>query len=493
LGAIVRQRGWAALVAATVAVAGLVGCATDSAVESRSAGPSPEASTERVRVLYRVDLQFDGKPASPWERIQPLPFGNNVRLYLANIDAHEPVRAIAHHEPLPGAAGDQGWASLALKPGTYFVLVLPPGASQDPPVVSYHAATARFGRLVNYKWQLGRGGVWDGTANIHVLRGAAPDDFMPITGFLLRVPDKQPLVYAGTLRIACTVRGVLGDLIRECSDTSVSDESAAARLAARALGAQEPDLHRSLLSGYGRPTTPLDVGGSGLELLAVPPLKDETGIDFSIPAAAPPFVVGGSSPAILVFNLLSIAGHSVGVAASQEEARALAGTWRPCVERLARETRSLDLMALVSGASESALAPLRASAAARTAAPAVSGSGEPRIEHALAISASPRQLRLRECLTRNTFCLELAMRVTFTNLQPRRDVFDAELVYTNAWPPSDLRQTSYRLYQLPVDARSQCRTLETWCGEGGSDLLRTEAAAGINAILRAAVERSTGR
>jgi len=124
----------------------------------------------------------------------------------------------------------------------------------------------------------------DAIAQVHVLRGAAPADFVPIGGFLLHVPEGRQIVYAGTLRISCTSRGLLGDLIRECSDTSVSDETAAARSVLGALRAKDADVHASLLSRYGYPTAPLDVGGIGLELLAISPLKERVDVDFSAPA-----------------------------------------------------------------------------------------------------------------------------------------------------------------------------------------------------------------
>lgn len=489
----IRWCGLTRAAAAILSVAALVGCAMQSTAEPQPAKPPPKAGPEKVSVLYRVDLRIDGKQVSPWARRQAIPFRNNVRIYVANFDRHEPVRLISHPEPISGALGEGGWATLALEPGSYFFLVLPPGTSQARPAVAFHAATARFGRLLNTA-EPGHGGVWDATAQIHVLRGAAPSDFEPIAGFLLRVPEKRRLVYAGTLRITCREeRRHFDYLIGVCSDIGVSDETAAAQAAAGALDVGAANLQVSLLSRYGSPTAPLDVTGTVLEIVAVPPLKDESRIDFTPPAEGPPFVVGGSSPALNVLNLLSVLGHSSAVAASQMEAQAQAEKWRPCAERLARETRSIDFMALVSRASASALAPLRARTSSGTAVPRASASGEPRVDYILSITASPRQLRLRQCVSRTTFCLELAMRIEITDMALRREIFDAELVYTNAWPPSNMQETSYRLYQIPAGAPSECRTLESWCGGAGAEMLRQEVATAIRAIVRTAVQRAAAR
>jgi hypothetical protein len=155
--------------------------------------------------------------------------------------------------------------------------------------------------------------------------------------------------------------------------------------------------------------------------------------------------------------------------------------------------QSLDLMELVTKAHQSALAPLRTGGTGKPAAPRQSPSGEPLFDYALAVVAHPHQLRLRECVAHGEFCFELAMRVQMSDLGAKRVLFDAELVYANAWPHSDFRQTSYRLYQVPTRALSGCRTLETWCGEGGAELLRKEAAAAVDAIMGAAVQRAAPR
>jgi len=475
-----------AILTALLAPLALSGCATDTGGATRSAEARPEAVLKQARVLYRMDIHIGDKRASPESF-----WGNGVRLYLANLDKQEPVRRVSNLGQLPGATGEDGWASMMLEPGTYFFLVVPPGAEQNPPAVAFHTVTARFGRLRTYKLEPARGGVADpGSATI-AFHGAVPNDFEPIAGFLLQVPEGWPLVYAGTLRIRCTTgRGVFGDLIGECSDTGVSDETTAAQSVAGTLGAGESELRASLLSRYGRAMAPLDVRGTGLEAVAVPPPKDTTGIDFSPHAVGPPLIVMGSHPAIGIFNLLSLAGQQAGIAASQSEAQAQAEKWRPCMERLAAEVHSLNLIALVTSANASALAPLRSAAPGQPRPSDPSGAGAPRYDYVLGVAAQPHQLRLRECVKRSTFCLELAMRVQLSDLVAKRKIFDAELVYSNAWPPSDFQRTSYRLYQIPTRARSECRVLETWCSDGSVELLRKEAAAGVDAIMRTVVERA---
>jgi len=204
-------------------------------------------------------------------------------------------------------------------------------------------------------------------------------------------------------------------------------------------------------------------------------------------------IVGAPGAAILAFNLLSIASHSASVSASKQEAETKAVQWRSCVDRLAQETRSLDFMAFASDAIATALAPLRAVAPRTKVPPDTWASEEPRIDYMLGIRVDLQQLRLRECTAHDTLCLDFAIRVRFADLRTREDVFDAELVYANAWPPSDMMQTSHRLYQIPAGALAECRPIETWCGEGGVELLKKDIASGVGAIMGMAVRRAARR
>jgi hypothetical protein len=459
--------------------------ADSNAVAPMAASPS-KPTVNAASVLLRIDLQVGEKhvpPRSFWS--------NSLRLYLADIDQQEAVHRVRPLEPLPGAAGTQGWISLALAPGTYFLLIVPPGMEQGPPAAAYHLAGARFGRLRTSESRPSPGAVWDFALEGFVYRGAAPPDFEPIEGFLLRVPAEQAIVYAGSLRVACTSGGGLfGNRINECSDTSVADETPAAQSAAKALHGGQGSMHVSLVSRYGHPMAPLDIRGSGLEVIAVAPLPDGGGVDFALGTGQTTPLLIGPHPGVVVFNLLSLVGREAASAAARSEAQRQMKAWGPCIDGLAQGVRSLDLMALVSSAKSTALAPLRSSAPGP---PMPSDAGmvaAPRFDYGLGLNATPHYLRLRECSPRGAFCLELAMRIHLRDIAAQRDIFDAVVVYSAVWPPADAQQAPYLIAAV---ARAECKTLETWCGPDGLELLRRDAAAGVDAIVSTAVERAARR
>jgi hypothetical protein len=441
------------------------------------------AATIPATVLLRIDLQVADK------HVPPSQFSDNgPRLYLANIDRRQEPQRIRPLEQLPGTAGSAGWIRMALEPGTYFLLVVPPGMEQNPPATAYHAPSARFGRITGP----GRpGGAWDSNLGGYVFGAAAPTGFLPLSGFLLRVPDRASALYVGTFRVICTSgRGLFGNLIDVCSDISVSNEEQEAVLAARMLQVAPESVQVSLVSRYGSAMAPLDIRGPGLELVAVGLLAEPATMELAKQPDGPaPFVIG-SDPAIAVFNLLVLAAREAGHASARLEAQQRAEKWRPCIDRITGAARELDVMTMVQAASTVALAPLRALAPGAEKESAGQEPAQSGMNYVLMIAVSPRYVSLRECPGEGEFCLELAMRVLLRDGAAGRDVFDGVLAYSAArWPAS----TREGWYLLPAQTRGRCRPIEAWCGEGGAELLRTDAAAAVGAIVDDAVHRAARR
>jgi hypothetical protein len=235
---------------------------------------------------------------------------------------------------------------------------------------------------------------------------------------------------------------------------------------------------------------PLDIRGSGLELVSVAPLTDGGGVDFAREAGQTSPLLIGPQPGVAVFNLLALIGRESASAAARSEAQRQAQAWRSCIDRLTEHVRSLDLMALVSSASAAALAPLRAAAPGPLAPSIAVATSAPHFDYSLGVHATPHYLRLRECSSRGAFCLELAMRIQLRDAAARRDIYDAALVYSAVWPPTDAQQAPYLIAAM---AHAECRTLETWCGPEGLELLRKDTAAGIDTIVGTAVGRAARR
>jgi len=144
---------------------------------------------------------------------------------------------------------------MLLPPGTYYLLVLPPGMEQNPPAVTFHVPSARFGRLAQYKFEPGRGGFWSPDIMGYIFAGTPPQDFHEIPGFWFQVPEGKPVVYIGSLSTACAGgRGLVGSLIDSCSDYDLTlDQKAARSVAAAALpGAETVEIDSMALYGKAR-------------------------------------------------------------------------------------------------------------------------------------------------------------------------------------------------------------------------------------------------
>jgi hypothetical protein len=480
---------WRALAGVTAAVGVICLSASAAGAQPDGAGTAqrePSTAVNATMVLLRIDIQIADK------HVPPSQFSDNgPQVYLANIDRRQEPQRIRRLEQLPGAAGSAGWIQMALEPGTYFLLVVPPGMEQNPPATAYHAPSARFGRMTGPTTGSRLGGRWDGNLGGYVFSAAAPSAFLPLSGFLLRVPARASAVYVGTLRVICTSgRGLFGNLIDVCSDISVSNEEQEAALAARTLQAAPERLQVSLVSRYGSPMAPLDLRGSGLELVAVGFLAEPATMELAKRPDGPVLFVVGSDPAIAAFNVLMFVAREAGRASARMEAQQREEKWRPCIDRIGGAARELDVMKMVEAARTVAFAPLRAPAPGADEESASREPAQSQLNYALMIAVSPRYITLRECASEGEFCLELAMRVLLRDSAAERDVFDGVLAYSAArWPVS----TREAWYLLPAQTRGRCRPIEAWCGEGGAELLRTEAAAAVGAIVDDAVRRSVRR
>ena len=178
-------------------------------------------------VLMQVNAMVDGRAVSP---IGMDYFGPSVRLWLANLGERGAPNPIVAQQAPSEAAATQGWHYMLLPPGTYYMLALPPGVLPNPSPLAFHAPSAKFARLTGFAYTRTDRGAYSNDLASTVIAGERPDDFRELPGFWFQVPAHEPIVYVGTLALACTAgRGVLGDLIDSCSDFAITVDSRAAR------------------------------------------------------------------------------------------------------------------------------------------------------------------------------------------------------------------------------------------------------------------------
>lgn len=103
-------------------------------VSGVSAQPLPTADLDRVKagqlaaVMFQIKTSINGKVVSPRDTGDS---NRSTRLYLANLSERNPPQLISANFPSKAAAAE-GWRQLLLPPGTYYLLVLPPGVEQNP-------------------------------------------------------------------------------------------------------------------------------------------------------------------------------------------------------------------------------------------------------------------------------------------------------------------------------------------------------------------------
>lgn len=452
------------------------GCGTTRVVQKPSEAVIRDVKEGKAAiVLLQIRSTIDGK-------FDPAAAGHhNIRLYIANVDKRQsPKRLITLKAPSEASAAD-GWFYLALAPGTYYLLILPPGMEQNPPATVFHATSARYGRLTQYRFQPGRGGYWSPNLSGFILPGARPADFREIPGYWFVIPPKRPVIYLGSIAVnCCTGKGLFGDLIDTCSDFSlsrVSDE------AARVAGSAFPNngsIHESVLVPLGRPAKLarplLDMP---IALSVVPPGSFMPAEFAAPPATLTGLMIHGVNQEIAVYNLLALAVGGISQSIARSEARRRSLEVQPCVEKLSKQLQALDTAGLFSRAIASALQSggvrLQDKVQERPVPPATST-----LPYSL-VAATERVL-LRECENTTGLCLELGMRLRVCEPTSGDVVYESILLYSSDFLPLEPSQHGPHIYECLVERKSPCVPLDSWCGDAGAATLQERLKAGATAI-----------
>jgi hypothetical protein len=425
---------------------------------------------EAAVVLLRVIETIDGKRVAATRSADT----NRIpRFFLASLDALDAPKKARLGAPTPTAA-KEGWQHLVLSPGTYFLLLLPPGVEQNPPAVVYSVEHGRYGRLADYAFKPGRGGLWSADLGAYVFRKETPADFQPLAGFWFEVPRDRDVVYVGSLSVTCKAgRGLFGSLIDSCGDFELTAESAAAEaLAASALPGLSFDTR--LLTPYGS----LRPAGHLHDARALPvaaPAAPAVGAALTGARLTSMPVLHGVAPAIHLYNLLVVGGTCSSSLGSATCPRAVRARSLP--------DRSGALVGLDIGqAFGSALSAAWNSNAGAAGSPLPMPAVAPERSAAQRWSAGLPFLRLREVGPPDSLALELALAVRLENLDSHRlDAFSL-LVSGPERPAQDPHAPASPLYLRFVPERATPRPLDAWCGQDGTALLSTDIATALQNI-----------
>jgi hypothetical protein len=433
-------------------------------------------SGQLAAVLLQIKINIDGKSVSPTDAGDP---NNSPRIYLASLgDPKGPKRVLAASPSETAAV--EGWLHMLLPPGTYYLLVLPPGMEQNPPAVAFHIPSARFGRLSQYKFEPGRGGFWSPELMGFVFTGTPPQGFHEIPGFWFQVPEGKPIVYIGSLSTACTGgRGLFGSLIDSCSDYDLTlDQKAAMSVAAVALpGAETVEIDPMTL--YGKARDALHLRDRGAITVAISASKTLDAV-YTGALMAPWGTIHGTGRAVSVYNLLAIIGEASTRAGAQQQAEQRALEAQSCMKRLSEALQAMEYAAPFSSAlTESALSHgtvLDLDGKSTSSKTGQSGRAPLRLRISIPI------LQMRDSAEAQYLSLELGLHVRLETVDTGRAVYDGFLLYAEGFPAQNPLAQRSRLYERLVPERAQPRLMSQWCGANGETLLREEVGKGMKHI-----------
>jgi hypothetical protein len=426
-------------------------------------GPPASAVMDRIRnheaalVLFQFSAVVDGKQTAG---IRGGDSNRQLRFYIARLDDLDAPKQVTPAAPSE-AAGNDGWRYLVLSPGTYYLLVLPPGVEQNPPAVAYDAGSGRYGRLTHYEFKPGRGGFFSPELGVFVFRKSRPADFQELQGFWFQVPGDVQLVYLGSAAVTCKGgRGLFGSLIDNCSDYEFTLDEQAGRDAATSLLPGFDVAPRALVP-YGKPRAGVSVPQvSALALTSR--ASSELATAFTGAELTPSPAIFGTDKVFALFNLLSTSGRVLGRAAEERRAEQRAADIQPCIDRLAETVAGAPLAAKF------------ASVLAAGSSPGVAGQDA---SHRLVVSLPI--LRLRQSGQPQDLALELGMEVRLEDVASGRLDYYSLLLYGPDLPNQNPHARLSPLYTRIVPERAPTHLTAEWCGDGGPALLEGEIAAGL--------------
>jgi hypothetical protein len=448
-----------ALILSVIALTSLAGC---SIVRQ----PSPEEyesvrQNKKAIVLFRLTGSLDSKEVHLLLESTVGSYPNETLLSfgVANLDAGETIKTLpvgitfapgvssyVYFSPSSDIAKN-GWGAFLLEPGTYYLSItsIPKGVIE------------------------------------------------PVPEFRFIVPPNVPLVYIGSLHVACTTAEEAGWFggrkfyYGSClSDAAAANEDDVAKQVAQASFREfGPPLSVIMQRYMSAPLPPGTLSQAAPVGLLVPSGKIEVGSPEWMKRAML-LGVGAPSAAIVVLT----GGYGAGFAVLWAPVGAILGylggkwsesSWEPCRQALQKSLTKFEPMVALATKFKAAL----------------ESAGVPTIEittgtnagaEALAtdvksiLNAQITRVVLRLCSP--TLCLDVATHATLFDVATQTYVYDRVFVYSAA----QLELQPYELFVRSSTTPASSRTLEEYCEEGGGELLQADLSNALDATVKRVVQ-----
>jgi hypothetical protein len=401
------------------------------------------ADGEKALVIIRLSADLSGKPMASalnyWD--------GGFRLEIAEMDTGEIPSSIIPVAPSP-QAGKEGWAYFILKPGSYYLYVIPPGSFQSTsPDTAYHPGTY-------YRW--------------------VKKEKIPIPAYWFRIPKGKPAIYLGSLSVSCKKGGLFGQLCQEPSGIRITDESELARMMASTHFAVSETVCPEPLLDYGKADVHSLMGGVDRLGIYVPAVDEiitpkwrtralyqALGWGASILAFEGGYPPGGVTAFYVLFYVPPAT--LFGLIKGESDVY----HWEPCSRSLYEEVKKNEPSVIL----KKTLAELLP----RYGIPHVveiteienaSKGGLPANGLNLLLEARIMRMELAECKKGGLFSIDTSIRFILKDASDNKVLLDRTFLYAGNY--------SDKAYELWLPTHSACREIEEYCGEEGIKSLNLE-------------------
>ena len=437
----------------------------------RQVSPDEQEAVQQNKkaiVLYRLTGSLDSKEVHLLLENFVADHSNKILLTfgLANLDAAEPMKSFSpversdlHFSPSPEAA-KSGWGAFMLAPGTYYLRITSEAEDRQ-------------------------------------------EMFEPLPEFRFIVPPNTPLLYIGSLHLACTTKETAswfgGRDFKPCSSrATAANEGEAARVVAEASFRDFGSPLAMIMQPY---RTPLPLPPGTISKLApvgllVPGSKTDLGspewmkraLALGLVPSRALAIIG--APFLAVGPVAGILWAPIGAGLGYLGGKWSESSWEPCRKVLQESISKFDPMAALATKLKGALD----RAGVQTLEIGTrSGVGNDALASDVKsiFTAQILRIALRHCgVWSSTLCLDVLTRAQLFEAATKTYRYDNVLVYSVAESAKlELQpyQVLVRVPEPPVtessDTQSPGRELEAYCGDGGGELLQGDLSKALDATV----------
>lgn len=398
---------------------------------------------EKSLVIIRLTAIKEGKSMDLALELGSGGYGLEIGL----MDTGEILQPVFLLSPL-SQTRKEGWGYFMLKPGSYFLYVIPPGSSQSPAAVS-RDNTGRWYRLVDRKK-------------------------IPVPAYWFHIPEGKRAVYLGSLSVSCKKGGLFGQLCKESSEIGISDETELARRVVSTYFTTLGTVWTEPLLTYDKSNIIQLLDKSGKIGVLVSEINEMTTPEWRKRAlgrtlgwGAPMLAFEGGYPpgAVTTFYLFFYVPPAVLVGTIKGAMDS--SKWEPCCQALAGEIINNDPSSILRRILVEQLLRYEISNVVEIAdidSAVLNTSSQSGFNYLL--YARIMRLQLTECSKKGLFSIDAAIHFQVRKTKNGDVLLDRTLLYAGNY--------SSRPYELRMSGSSPCRKMEEYCGEQGVAVLRSE-------------------